>query len=65
LWRSPDDGSSVVDITRVQMLPFTLLCAGFVVVTVAVTYVIPEISPSYQILLSISNGVYLGRKLTG
>jgi hypothetical protein len=65
LWRSPDDGSSIVDITRVQMLPFTLLCAGFVVVTVAATYVIPEISPSYQILLGISNGVYLGRKLTG
>jgi len=57
------DGHREIDITRVQMLYFTLIIAGFVVMRVLTTYVIPEIPQGFQILMGISNAVYLGSKV--
>jgi hypothetical protein len=57
------DGHREIDITRVQMLYFTLITAGFVVMRVLTTYVIPEIPQGFQILMGISNAVYLGSKV--
>jgi hypothetical protein len=48
-----------IDVTRVQMLVFTLITAVFVSIQVVATYSIPEIPSNFQILLGISNGVYL------
>ena len=42
---------------------FTLITAGFVLMTVITTYIIPEISTGFQTLLGISNGVYIGSKI--
>jgi hypothetical protein len=57
------DGHREIDITRVQMLYFTLITAGFVVMRVLTTYVIPEIPQGFQILMGISNAVYFGSKV--
>jgi len=51
-----------VDVTRVQMLLFTLVTAGFATMKVLTSYEIPEIPEGYLILMGISNGVYLGSK---
>ena len=61
-----DDGTTVtreLDVTRFQMLLFTLITAVFVLITVLTTYVIPEISTGFVTLMGISNGVYLGSKV--
>jgi len=52
-----------IDITRVQMLYFTLVTAAFVVMRVVATYVIPEIPQGFQVLMGISNAVYFGSKV--
>jgi hypothetical protein len=57
------DGHREIDITRVQMLYFTLITASFVVMRVLTTYVIPEIPQGFQILMGISNAVYFGSKV--
>jgi hypothetical protein len=57
------DGQRAIDITRVQMLYFTLITAVFVVMRVVSTYVIPEIPDGFQILMGISNAVYMGSKV--
>jgi hypothetical protein len=51
-----------LDVTRVQMLLFTLVTAGFVVVKVITSYEIPDIPESFLILMGISNGVYVTSK---
>ena len=53
-----------IDVTRFQMLLFTLIAAVFVLLNVLTTYVIPEISVGFQTLLGISNGVYMGSKMS-
>jgi hypothetical protein len=60
-----DDGTQTreIDVARFQMLLFTLITAGFVLMSVITTYVIPEISAGFQTLLGISNGVYMGSKI--
>jgi len=60
-----DDGTRTreIDVARFQMLLFTLIAAGFVLMSVITTYVIPEISAGFQTLLGISNGVYMGSKI--
>jgi hypothetical protein len=60
-----EDGTKTreIDVTRFQMLFFTLITAIFVLMTVATTYVIPEISTGFVTLMGISNGVYLGSKV--
>jgi len=58
-------GRGEVDVTRVQMLFFTVITALFVAMTVATTYVIPDIPTGFLLLMGISNGVYLGNKFIG
>lgn len=57
------NGQREIDITRVQMLYFTLITAVFVVMRVLTSYVIPEIPQGFQILMGISNAVYFGSKV--
>ena len=57
------NGQRAIDITRVQMLYFTLITACFVVMRVVSTYVIPEIPDGFLILMGISNAVYMGSKV--
>jgi hypothetical protein len=52
-----------VDVTRFQLLLFTLIAAAFVLMNVVTTYVIPEIPTGFLTLMGISNGVYLGAKV--
>jgi hypothetical protein len=52
-----------IDVTRFQMLLFTLVTAFFVLITVMTTYIIPEIPSGFVTLMGISNGVYLGAKV--
>jgi hypothetical protein len=58
------DGQREIDIARVQMLYFTIVTALFVVMRVLTTYEIPEIPQGFQILMGISNAVYLGSKVS-
>ena len=57
------EGRREIDVTRVQMLYFTVITALFVVMRVLTTYVIPEIPQGFQILMGISNAVYFGSKV--
>ena len=52
-----------IDVARVQMLLFTLIASVFVITKVLVSYVIPDIPEGFQILMGISNGVYVGSKV--
>ena len=53
-----------VDVTRVQMLIFTLISAAFVTLKVLVGYAIPDIPANFLLLMGISNGIYVaGRHL--
>jgi hypothetical protein len=62
----PDRQSNAVDVTRLQMLSFTLIAASFVLIKVVVDYEIPEIPSNFLILMGVSNGVYVaGRKWPG
>jgi hypothetical protein len=53
------------DVTRLQMLLFTVVSAAFVALQVLNSNVIPDIPTGYQILMGISNGIYVGKKFTG
>jgi hypothetical protein len=57
------NGRREIDVTRVQMLYFTVIAAAFVLMRVLTTYVIPEIPQGFQILMGISNAVYFGSKV--
>ena len=56
----PDRTTRELDVTRLQMLAFTLITASFVLVKVVVDYEIPEIPSNFLVLMGISNGVYVG-----
>ena len=58
----PVDGSGGIDMSRVQMLFFTLVTAGFVLLKVLNTYVVPDIPDYYLALIGISNGVYVAAR---
>jgi hypothetical protein len=60
-----EPGTCDPNVSRMQMLLFTCISAAFVLMTVLNYYVIPDIPPGYQILMGISNGLYVGRKFTG
>lgn len=51
-----------IDVTRVQMLLFTLIAAGFVAIKLFNSYVIPDIPSGILVLMGISNGTYLSAK---
>lgn len=62
-WRHLIQGEgSGPDVTRLQMLLFTVISAAFVLLQVINTSVIPEVPEGYLILIGISNGLYVGRK---
>ena len=56
------DGRGEIDVTRAQMLFFTLVAALFVGMKVLTSYVIPEIPQGILLLMGISNGVYMTAK---
>jgi hypothetical protein len=56
----PDRSKQDIDVTRLQMLTFTLITAGFVLIKVVVDYEIPAIPANFLVLMGISNGVYVG-----
>jgi hypothetical protein len=56
----PDRSKQDIDVTRLQMLAFTLITAGFVLIKVVVDYEIPAIPANFLVLMGISNGVYVG-----
>jgi hypothetical protein len=53
-----------LDVSRVQLLCFTLVTAAFVAIRVATSYAIPDIPEGYLLLMGISNSVYVGSKIT-
>jgi hypothetical protein len=57
------DGYHEIDITRVQMLVFTVLAAGFVVLKIGDDSAIPNIPDGIVLLMGLTNGVYVGGKL--
>jgi hypothetical protein len=57
------DGTVEIDLTCVQMLAFTVITAVFVLLRVFTSYVIPEIPDGFQVLMGISNSVFLGSKM--
>jgi hypothetical protein len=62
-WRdliSSADGE--IDVTRLQMLFFTVLIALFVAIHVLDNFQIPEIPTSFLQLMGLSNGVYIASK---
>lgn len=56
------DGRSEIDITRAQMLVFTVLAASFVVVKIIDESAIPSIPDGVVLLMGLTNGVYVGGK---
>ena len=57
---SGDDGE--IDVTRLQMLFFTVITALFVTIKIVASYTIPEIPDGFLVLMGISNGVYVSKK---
>jgi hypothetical protein len=51
-----------IDVTRVQMLFFTLISVAFVAIKLITGYMIPDIPEGFMLLMGISNGVYLSAK---
>jgi hypothetical protein len=62
-----DENTGNIDVSRVQMLIFTLVTAAFVAIKVisSTNYEIPDIPAGFLILMGISNGVYVGSKFAG
>jgi hypothetical protein len=56
------DGRNEMDVTRVQMLFFTVVAAAFVLSQILAKSMIPEIPMGFVTLMGISNGVYLTSK---
>ena len=61
-WRDLIAADGEIDVTRLQMLFFTVLIAVFVSIHVIDSFQIPEIPPSFLGLMGLSNGVYLLNK---
>jgi hypothetical protein len=58
-WRDLIASDGEIDVTRLQMLFFTVLIAVFVSIHVIDSFQIPEIPSSFLGLMGLSNGVYL------
>jgi hypothetical protein len=56
----PNRATQEIDVTRLQMLAFTLITAAFVLIKVIVDYEIPSIPANFLVLMGISNSVYIG-----
>ena len=59
------DGIGELDITRVQMLVFTMVAAAFVAIKIADESAIPAIPDSIVVLMGLTNGIYVGGKYAG
>jgi fibronectin type III domain protein len=59
------DRPAEIDVTRAQMLFFTIISAFFVALKIVDGGTIPEIPDTYVTLMGISNGVYLTAKFIG
>ncbi|MGA2731681.1 MAG: fibronectin type III domain-containing protein [Syntrophobacteraceae bacterium] len=59
------DRPAEIDVTRVQMLFFTVISACFVAMKIVYSGSIPEIPETYVTLMGISNGVYITAKFVG
>jgi hypothetical protein len=56
------DGANEIDVTRVQMLFFTVVTAVFVAIKIVYSQTIPDIPQGFLMLMGISNGIYLTAK---
>jgi hypothetical protein len=56
------DRRAEIDVSRVQMLLFTVISATFVALKIAQSGTIPDVPESFVTLMGISNGVYLTSK---
>lgn len=63
-WSNLISSGGRVDLARLQMLVFTILTAAYVGITAFVTFQFPEIPEGLLWLMGISNGVYLGGKIS-
>ena len=61
-WRDLISSDGEMDVTRLQMLFFTVLIALFVAIHVIDGFQIPEIPTSFLQLMGLSNGVYIASK---
>ncbi len=64
-WKDLLLSDGVIDLSRLQMLLFTLLTAIYVAITTAITYQFPEVPQGLLYLMGISNGLYLTAKSAG
>jgi hypothetical protein len=60
-----ENGGDEIDVTRLQMLIFTVISAAFVAIKLLTSYEIPEIPEGFLLLMGISNGVYVSGKHIG
>lgn len=58
-WRDMIEVNGVVDVTRLQMLVFTVVTALFVIMRTFAAYEFPNLDNSYLVLMGIANGSYL------
>jgi hypothetical protein len=58
-------GDGEVDVSRVQMLFFTLISAAYVLIRIVSSYTLPDIPDGVVILMGVSNGVYFTAKVAG
>jgi Fibronectin type III domain len=56
------EGANEIDVTRLQMLFFTVVTAVFVAIKIVYSYTIPDIPQGFLVLMGISNGIYLTAK---
>jgi len=59
------DGTNEMDVTRVQMLFFTLIAAFFVILDIVNDRGIPKVPDGIVQLLGLSNGIYVGGRYLG
>jgi hypothetical protein len=64
-WSDLVMGDGEVDVSRVQMLFFTLISAAYVLIRIVSSYTLPDIPDGVVILMGVSNGVYFTAKVAG
>jgi len=64
-WRQLLETGGRFDLLKLQLLVFTLLIVLYVIYRVAREGAFPALDENFLLLMGVSNGVYLGSKLTG
>jgi hypothetical protein len=64
-WRQLLESAGRFDLLKVQLLVFTILIILYVIYRVIREGVFPALDENFLLLMGVSNGVYLGSKLTG